>query len=524
MTELRHIATGGDAGQRLDRVLREAAPELSRAALQKAVQAGHCQVDGLPETRADAKVREGQTIVLRLPETTTTLQAEEGHLELLWQDEHMVVCNKPAGLTVHPCPSCPEQTLVQRLLGRFPQLGKIEGQRPGIVHRLDKDTSGILLVALTEQDRLVLSEAFSQREVHKEYLALVSGTPSAEGECHEPIGRHPTAKIKMAVVPESRGGRTAHTEWKTLWTAPDKRFSLLAVRIHTGRTHQIRVHLTHMGHPLLGDRLYAPKAVQMLAPRQMLHAWRISFVHPATGELMNFACPPPDDMLMAALQGCRRMRRVVVTGNPGSGKSAFTQCLANLGVPTFSADAAVAALYAPRGEAAQWLGQVGGPALLTPEGAVDKSALLEAMRANPMLRRDVENMVHALTRKAMEEFWIQQESLGAPLTVAEVPLYFETGWQNSFSPTPHVVGVRCDLPLRALRIEENRGWTQDKLEAIEGWQWTQERKMAACDTVVDNEGSLESLCAQAQKFLARMRAQDQKDEQALALQLAALWQ
>lgn len=524
MTELRYTTTVDDAGQRLDRVLHQAAPEMSRAALQKAVQAGHCQVDGLPETRVNAKMRAGQTITLRLPETATTLQAEEGHLELLWQDEHMVVCNKPAGLTVHPCPSCPEQTLVQRLLGRFPQLGRIEGQRPGIVHRLDKDTSGILLVALTEQDRLVLSEAFAQRKVHKEYLALVKGTPSAEGECREPIGRHPTAKIKMAVVPESRGGRTAHTEWKTLWTAPDKRFSLLAVRIHTGRTHQIRVHMTHLGHPLLGDRLYAPKPIQALAPRQMLHAWRISFIHPATGDPMNFACPPPDDMLMAALQGCRRMRRVVVTGNPGSGKSAFSQCLADMAVPVFSADATVAALYAPRGEAAQWIGQIGGSGLLTPAGAVDKNALLEAMRSNPTLRRDVENMVHSMTHKALETFWIQQESLGVPLAVAEVPLYFETGWQNSFSPEPHVVGVRCSMPLRAQRIEVNRGWAQDKLEAIEGWQWTQDRKMAACNTVVDNEGSLESLCAHAREFLANMRAQDQKDEQALALRLARLWQ
>ena len=117
-----------------------------------------------------------------------------------------------------------------------------------------------------------------------------------------------------------------------------------------------------------------------------------------------------------------------------------------------------------------------------------------------------------------------KREFAAPLTVAEVPLYFETGWQNSFTPAPHVVGVRCHTPLRAQRIEANRGWTQDKLEAIEGWQWTQERKMAACDTVVDNEGTLESLCAQAQEFLARMRAQDQKDEQALALHLAGLWQ
>ena len=525
MTELRLATTADDAGQRLDRVLRQAAPELSRAALQKAVQAGRCQIDGLPETRADAKIRAGQTIVLSLPETSTTLQAEEGHLELLWQDEHMVVCNKPAGLTVHPCPSCPEQTLVQRLLGRFPQLGRIEGQRPGIVHRLDKDTSGILLVALTEQDRLLLSEAFAQREVHKEYLALVSGVPSPQGQCLEPIGRHPTAKIKMAVVPESRGGRPAHTEWNTLWTAPDRRFSLLAVRIHTGRTHQIRVHLTHLGHPLLGDRLYAPKQIQALAPRQMLHAWRISFTHPATGAPMSFACPPPDDMLLAALQGCRRMRRVIVTGNPGSGKSAFTQCLAKLGVPVFSADAAVAQLYGPKGEAAKWIGRMAGDTpLLGPDGSVDKAALLEAMRDNRELRREVEKLVHTLARNELEAFWARQESLGVPLAAAEVPLYFETSWQRSFTPEPHVVGICCPLPVRAQRIAANRGWPQDKIEAIEGWQWPQDRKMAACDTVVQNDGSAEILCERAQEFLEKMRAKDQKDEQALAKHLVRLWQ
>ncbi|MEG6594176.1 RluA family pseudouridine synthase, partial [Desulfovibrio sp. 1188_IL3213] len=255
-----------------------------------------CTVDGLPEKRPAAKVHMGQAVILNLPEHQGSLQPEEGHLELLWQDAHLVVCNKPAGLTVHPCPSCPEQTLVQRLLGRFPQLSRLEGQRPGIVHRLDKDTSGLLVVALTESDRLTLSEAFAERQVHKEYLALVSGLPPLEGQCREPLGRHPTAKIKMAVVPENRGGRQAFTEWRRLWSTDDNSVSLLAVRIHTGRTHQIRVHMAHMGHPLLGDRLYAPKAVQDMAPRQMLHAWRLNFTHPASGEDMRFTCPPPQDM------------------------------------------------------------------------------------------------------------------------------------------------------------------------------------------------------------------------------------
>ena len=172
MRELRLTTTANDAGQRLDRVLSLAAPELSRAALQKAVQAGHCQIDGLAETRANAKIRAGQNIVLSLPETSTTLQAEEGHLELLWQDEHMVVCNKPAGLTVHPCPSCPEQTLVQRLLGRFPQLGKIEGQRPGIVHAC----------------RLLLPLPQPKPEQHLQYGATAILHHPAHGQCPITLG------------------------------------------------------------------------------------------------------------------------------------------------------------------------------------------------------------------------------------------------------------------------------------------------------------------------------------------------
>ena len=523
MTELRHVTTTADSGQRLDRVLSGAAPEFSRAVLQKAIQAGFCNVDGLPEIRPDAKVRPGQNIELRLPETESPLKAEEGHVELLWQDEHMVVCNKPAGLTVHPCPSCPEHTLVQRLLGRLPQLGKLEGQRPGIVHRLDKDTSGILVVALTEQDRLALSKAFAEREVHKEYLALVSGQPPATGECREPLGRHPTATVKMAVVPESRGGRTAHTEWKTLWTAPDKRFSLLAVRIHTGRTHQIRVHMAHVGHPLLGDRLYAPKNVQALAPRQMLHAWRISFTHPATGKPMNFTCPPPEDMPNAVLAASRRMRRIVVTGNSGSGKSALTAHLADMGLPAVSADAVVAELYAPHGEASQWIAQFGGAAVLSADGAVNKTALMAAMQHDPALKREVERVVHALARKTIEAFWAHQESLGMPVAVAEVPLYFESGWEGGFTPPPLVVGVHCPFPQREQRVQKNRGWTPEKMQAIEGWQWPEDKKMAACDMVVENSGSAAMLRQQAEELLQKIRARIAQDEKTLKDQLAAIW-
>ena len=207
-----------------------------------------CRIDGLPVSTASLKLKAGQEVRLDLPDTANELRAEDEAVDILWQDEHLLLCNKPAGLTVHPCPSCPENTLVQRLLHHFPRLREQEGLRPGVVHRLDKDTSGLLLVALDEPTRLRMSEAFARREVHKEYLALVQGVPPQTGTCREPLGRHPTAKVKMAVVPENRGGKAAHSDWRVLWSSPRKDFSLVAVRIHTGRTHQIRVHMAHVGY------------------------------------------------------------------------------------------------------------------------------------------------------------------------------------------------------------------------------------------------------------------------------------
>ncbi|MBQ3059999.1 MAG: dephospho-CoA kinase, partial [Desulfovibrio sp.] len=402
-----HIDAQG-TGRRLDSVLAALLPQYSRAALKKAILSGMCCLDGLPATKPDVRVRLGQHLELTIAEPRSTLEAEEGDLDIVWQDAHLVLCNKSAGLTVHPCPSCPEQTLVQRLLGRFPQLSKLEGQRPGIVHRLDKDTSGLLLVALTESMRLRLSEAFARREVHKRYLALVSGLAPEKGECREPLGRHPATRVKMCVLDISRGGKPAHTEWRRLWYNPAANVSLLEVRIHTGRTHQIRVHMAHVGHPLLGDRLYAPAPVRDMAPRQMLHAWQLDLVHPHTGEPLHFSCLPPDDIPAAALAACHAMQRVVLTGNPGCGKSSLAAQLRDLGLPVLNADAVVQELYAPGGEAAQWIAQRWGEQLLTAKGQVDKAALLQAMQSSPYLKKELETLVHALVRAAVERFLQKQ--------------------------------------------------------------------------------------------------------------------
>lgn len=517
------LVDAAGAGQRLDRILSDALPDRSRGAVQKAVEAGCCLVDGLPETVVSRRMKAGQEIRFTPPAGLSRLEAEQGHVDVLWHDAHLLVCRKPAGLTVHPCPSCPSGTLIQRLLGRFPQLAQQEGLRPGIVHRLDKDTSGLLVVALDEETRLALSEAFARRAVHKCYLALVQGVPEARGVCREPVGRHPTAKIKMAVVPEARGGKPAHTEWERLWSSPDGGFSLLAVRIHTGRTHQIRVHMAHAGHPLLGDALYAPADTARRAPRQMLHAWRLHFRHPLTGEEMRFCCPPPQDFLDAAAANARRMQRVVLTGNPGSGKSAVGAALRERGLPVISADALVAALYAPGGDAVDPIARRWGSDMLDARGGVDKNALLTLFQERPEARGEVEELSHALVRDAVERFWLDAEARGEVCAVAEIPLYYECGWQHgTFSPQPVAVAVHCPQADRFARLAGNRGWNDEKSALIESWQWPAERKEAAADIVLDNSGDRAMLTRAAENLLEQLAARRARDDAALTDAIAAL--
>ena len=519
------LVAGALVGQRLDKALCGLLPGLSRAAVQRAITAGACRIDGMPVSTASLKLRAGQEVVLALPDTANELRAEEEAVDILWQDEHLLLCNKPAGLTVHPCPSCPENTLVQRLLHHFPRLREQEGLRPGVVHRLDKDTSGLLLVALDEPTRLRMSEAFARREVRKEYLALVQGVPPQTGTCREPLGRHPTAKIKMAVVPENRGGKAAHSDWRVLWSSPRKDFSLVAVRIHTGRTHQIRVHMAHVGHPLLGDALYAPAPVAARAPRQMLHAWHISFCHPLSGEELEFFCPPPDDMVRTILDNSSRMQRLVITGNPGCGKSTLTRALEEAGLPAVSADALVAQLYAAGGEMADYLGRRFGDRLLEEDGSVCKSALLDAMQQDPGLRREVEQMVHTLVRDAILSFWDRAEARGRACAVAEIPLYFECGWHKAGGlPGALSLTVRCPREIRLQRIMATRGWSEEKAATLEAWQWPAERKEAASDLVLDNAGTPADLRARVPALLEQLAALRQKAREDILRQVTACWQ
>ena len=299
-----------ESGMRLDALLGIHLASCSRSAAATLIRNGSVRIDGKIK-KAGYRVRPGERITGRLPAPTPIDSSPEPvAFGILHEDAHLIVVDKPPGLVVHPAPGHAGGTLVNGLLFHCPDLaegGGIGGRiRPGIVHRLDKDTSGVLVVAKTEAAHHHLAEEFKDRRVEKEYLALVHGAPgTAEGEIRQPIGRHPVERKKMSV--HSRNSRDAHTRWTVA-----RRYAaatLLKVRIFTGRTHQIRVHLAAAGMPVAGDCVYgkiprnAPPCLRKI-PRQMLHAHRIAFVHPADEGPVEFVSPLPADMaaVMAALE------------------------------------------------------------------------------------------------------------------------------------------------------------------------------------------------------------------------------
>lgn len=508
------------AGKRLDQILKDACTESSRAALQKAIRHGFCKVDGEIKTDPALCLRLGQNWTLSQPVAENEITPLAGQLDIVFEDANLAICSKQPGLTVHPCPSCGEPTLVNFLLNRYPHLKEQGNPRPGIAHRLDKDTSGLMLVALDEKTRLALAEAFANRQVKKEYLALVYGEAPEKGSCQLPIGRHPALKIKMAVVPENRGGKPASTTWRRLWLSPDKSLSLLAVKIHTGRTHQIRVHLAHCGLPLLGDKLYAPSPVMALAPRQMLHSWKLAFSHPQNGQQIAFRESPPEDFILTIMNYQKKSPLLVVTGNPGSGKSTFTAFLAKNGWPEISADAIVNKLYSEPGPVCDWLEKRGSH--FFKNGLLDKEILFQKLNSDQAFKKEFESYVHKLVFDEINHFW--QNNKDAKAVVAEIPLYFECGWDHLFEPAPVVIGVSCDTENRWARLRANRHWDDVKIAAIDSWQWDRDRKMASCDLVVDNNGDEKHLSGEVEKIRTQAMAEYEKRRQKAEDQIRSLWE
>lgn len=277
-------------GRRLDVLLAEVTG-LTRSRVATLMAEDRVTVDGDIERKAGFKTRPGQSIRLELPDPRPAQpQPEDIPLTILYQDDDLAVVVKPCGMVVHPAAGNEDGTLVNALLHHLDSLGGIGGElRPGIVHRLDKDTSGLLLVAKNDAAQLALSRQLQDRLMEKHYRALVDGVMREDaGRVDAPIGRSRKDRKKMAVEPD---GREAVTDWRVL--ARGRSVTLLDVHILTGRTHQIRVHMKHIGHPVCGDPIYgSPRGARV--PRLMLHAYSLTFTHPATGERLTFTAPLPE--------------------------------------------------------------------------------------------------------------------------------------------------------------------------------------------------------------------------------------
>ena len=317
------VVEPGQGHRRLDRFLLEKLPDRTRSYLQKLIHEGHIRVDG-QSAKSGLPLREGQKITMVIPEAvaTPTASAETIPLDIVYEDEDLLVVNKPKGMATHPAPGSPRGTLVNALMAHCKNLSKIGGVlRPGIVHRLDKDTSGLMVVAKNDFAHNHLSKMIKRRELVRTYTALVHGIVELdEGEISAPIGRSVRDRKKMAVFlpgttrrrwhhlkpgqhPDDKAPRSreAVTHFKVLKRFAD--MTLMELKLETGRTHQIRVHMTYMGHPVVGDPSYGKRPNTLGAVTQLLHSSRLEFPHPRTGKLMEFTSRPEFISLVGGKEG-----------------------------------------------------------------------------------------------------------------------------------------------------------------------------------------------------------------------------
>ncbi len=280
-----------ESAERIDALLARSLPELTRSAAQRLLAQGAVTKDGAP-VKKNYKTAPGDTFVVTMPDAApSALVAQDLPLDVVYEDDDLIVVNKPRGMVVHPAPGHEDGTLVNALLAHCgDSLSGVGGERrPGIVHRIDKDTSGLLVAAKNDFAHLALSAQLADHTMARTYEAVVCGNLREDaGTVDAPIGRHPTDRKKMAIVP---GGREARTHWRVL--EPLRGAALLECVLSTGRTHQIRVHMASLGHPVLGDPVYGPKkSPYPVEGGQLLHAFRLGFVHPTTGEFMKFEAEP----------------------------------------------------------------------------------------------------------------------------------------------------------------------------------------------------------------------------------------
>ncbi|MBQ8658879.1 MAG: RluA family pseudouridine synthase [Clostridia bacterium] len=280
--------------KRLDLFLSEQTEEFTRSRLKKLIEEGRVSVKGVPVLKAGAEIKKGDEVVVEIPEPVEySVKAENIPLDIVYEDDDFAVINKPQGLTVHIGNGNTEGTLVNALLYHLDKLSGIGGVlRPGIVHRIDKDTTGLLVVAKNDKAHISLAGQIAEKSCHRHYYALLEGNLKADsGRVTTDIGRSPNDRLKMAVLPEGRG-KIAITDYEVVARFGGE-YTLCKFTLQTGRTHQIRVHAKHLGHPVVGDPVYGYKKQKFELSGQLLHAFRLELTHPSTGERMTFHAPLP---------------------------------------------------------------------------------------------------------------------------------------------------------------------------------------------------------------------------------------
>ncbi len=287
------------SGERLDRWLADQISELSRSRIQKLIEQGQIQINQQVCTSRKQIMQTGDQVQVTIPPIASLdLLPVSMPLDILYEDDQLLIVNKPVGLVVHPAPGHQQDTLVNALLAYCDDLAGIGGvERPGIVHRLDKDTSGALAIAKTDRAHQNLQAQFKTKTARREYLGVVYGAPAtASGTVDAPVGRHSVDRKKMAIVSESKGGRRAVTHWQVVERLAN--YSLIRFELETGRTHQIRVHSAHINHPVVGDPVYgAGRSVGVNLPGQALHAWKLRLQHPVTDQPIQVTAPIPAHIL-----------------------------------------------------------------------------------------------------------------------------------------------------------------------------------------------------------------------------------
>ncbi len=486
---------------RLDKVLYRYFEQrgYSRNNIKEFIKKGFVVLNDKIVSKASTKVLYGDKIEVVIPKDKG-IEPIEGDLDVIYEDEYLLVINKPPNLTTHPAPSCKEPTLVNILIKRYPELKTLDKERPGIVHRLDKDTSGLMIIAKNKDVQEKLKSMFQKREIKKKYIVLVHNIlRERQGEINVLMDRDHISRTKMKVYKDR--GRESITRYKVITDDLNYNVSLVEAELLTGRTHQIRVHFSHIGHPVVGDKLYGrPKKIdnliiKKLAKRQMLHSWYLDFIHPVTKKRLWFKVPVPEDFFRVILYiSKKRPMCVAVTGGVGCGKSKVSELLSKGGYPLWSADQAVEELYKAGGAGFEHIRLNFGDKYIDPQkGCINKKKLFETMSQDQYFRQQVERIIHPLVFEHMVNFIEMNKSKN--MVILEIPLLVEAGWtkENYRGMFDIIVGIFCAENVRNNRLKEIRGWNEEKIKQTIKWQASQRERVMVCDIIIDNSKSLDEL-------------------------------